>query len=90
MSQVVACDVCGEPMRVSDSRYLALAKDGAKPVCRRNGCERLCGRNLPDIARTSQVTRIAGSSGSAAAQTFESVSKYGESLAKARARKCRT
>lgn len=56
--KVVPCQVCGEPMRLSNSRYRELVAAGAKPVCRRNGCERLCGRDIRDIARNSQVETI--------------------------------
>lgn len=49
------CDICGEPVLLSASRFLELAKLGERPRCRKNGCERLCGAKRTGTSRGSQV-----------------------------------
>jgi len=48
------CDICGEPMELSPSRYVAWVRAGERPRCRRNGCERLCGVKTPGTARGAE------------------------------------
>lgn len=49
------CEICGEPVVLQPQRYLALVKAGRLPRCRKNGCERLCGRQNTGVARTTEV-----------------------------------
>ena len=65
MSKIMPCRVCKEPVVVSNGSYLEHIKRGSYPVCRKNGCERLCGRHVVDIARTSEVQLIRGLAGAA-------------------------
>jgi len=45
----MACRVCGYPIKMSAARYRKLVAAGAKVACRRNGCERLVGKDARDI-----------------------------------------
>lgn len=49
------CDICGEPVVLSPARYVELIREGKRPRCRRNGCERLCGAKNTGTARVSEV-----------------------------------
>jgi hypothetical protein len=49
------CDICGEPVVLSPARYVELVQAGARPRCRKNGCERLCGVKTTGIARSAEV-----------------------------------
>ena len=40
----LACAGCGEPVRLSRSRYRELIVAGRLPVCRKNGCYRYRGQ----------------------------------------------
>lgn len=52
------CEICGEPVYLSKSRYVALIRAGQRPRCRRNGCERLCGARNTGVARMSEVLDV--------------------------------
>jgi len=49
------CDICGEPVELSPARYVELVRAGERPRCRKNGCERLCGRKKAGTSRSGQV-----------------------------------
>jgi len=52
---ILDCEICGEPVVLSPSRYVALVKAGERPRCRKNGCERLCGVKRAGTSRGTQV-----------------------------------
>jgi len=54
------CDICGEPVVVSKARYVELVRNGRRPRCRANGCERLCGAQAPRPARNAEVLATQG------------------------------
>lgn len=45
------CLVCGEPVELSKARFVELVRAGRRPVCRKNGCERLSGARNAGAAR---------------------------------------
>lgn len=75
-------------MRVSALRAAELTRSGAKPVCRVNGCERLCGRDLADIARESEVATVAGLMTGAAVSPMYDGAGTPPPIAKWRIRRC--
>jgi len=52
------CDICGEPVYLSGTRYVELVRAGEKPRCRKNGCEQLCGAKNVVAARTTEVLDV--------------------------------
>ena len=66
MAYEIDCRLCGEAVRVSRRRYVALIDSGESPVCRKNGCYRYEQRGAagkPGAARKSQQavpTHVAG------------------------------
>jgi len=52
---ILDCEICGEPVVLSPSRYVALVRAGERPRCRKNGCERLCGAKSAGTSRGTQV-----------------------------------
>lgn len=49
------CEVCGEDVVLSPERFVKLVKAKELPRCRRNGCERLCGRKNAATARMPEL-----------------------------------
>ena len=56
------CEICGEPVVLTPTRYVALVKAGRRPRCVKNGCVRLCGpcersgdAKIPGTAREPEV-----------------------------------
>ena len=47
-------------MQLTPERYVALVKAGARPRCRRNGCERLCGVKKAVTARFTEEVGVVG------------------------------
>lgn len=52
------CEICGEPVELTRHRHLELVKAGELPRCRKNGCERLCGRKKPGAARMPELLDV--------------------------------
>lgn len=86
--QMMPCRICGEPMTVSEDRYLLCVKHGILPTCRRNGCEQLCGRDIMDIARVSEVVIATRLPGTVVVVTPSSDGEVPTPLAKATVRRC--
>lgn len=86
--QMMPCRICGEPMTVSDDRYLRCIKYGILPTCRRNGCEQLCGRDIMEIARESEVVIATRLPGTVVVVTPSPSGKDGMPLATSTVRRC--
>jgi hypothetical protein len=47
-------------VRLPGKRYRQLISAGARPVCRKNGCYRLCGCDMNDLASESEIVVVPG------------------------------
>lgn len=54
---ILDCEICGEPVILSKSRYVELVRMGCKPRCRKNGCSQLTARERSSDAKTPGTAR---------------------------------
>ncbi len=61
-ARILDCDTCGEPVALSEARFVALVAAGERPRCRKNGCERFSGAKNTRTDRGTEVLATEGDS----------------------------